>query len=137
MSVLQPTVGELLDRQTILDLKIRHGNRAGVDTRAWQTEQAEIGARLLARTTAFAVEQRQLLARLTGTLESINASLWAAEDEVRTASESEIATLAGLAKRIASLNDQRAQAVRELNRLAGESSEGNEKVYAARKSSAI
>ncbi len=136
MSVLQPTVGELLDRQTILELKIRHGRAAGVDTGAWQTEQSEINERLSARTLPFAEEQRRLLARLTGTLESINASLWAAEDEVRAAAESEIATLAGLAKRIANLNDQRAQAVRELNRLAGESVAGNEKVYSAGKSPA-
>ena len=27
MSVLRPTVGELLDRQTILALKIRHGSK--------------------------------------------------------------------------------------------------------------
>jgi hypothetical protein len=135
MSVLEPTVGELLDRQTILELKIRHGNKAGVDTRVWRAEQAEIEERLSTRTVAFPAEQRQLLARLTGTLESINASLWAAEDDVRAAAESEIATLAGLAKRIASLNDQRAQAVRELNRLAGESAAGNEKVYSAGKSS--
>ncbi len=136
MSVLHPTVGELLDRQTILALKIRHGRKAGVDTEAWLAERSEIDARLAARTAGFAAEQRQLLARLTGTLESINASLWAAEDEVRAAPESEIAALAVLAKRIASLNDQRAQAVRELNRLAGESSAGNEKVYSAEKPSA-
>ena len=136
MSVLQPTVGELLDRQTILALKIHHGLKAGVDTGAWQAEQDEIAARLAARTTSFAPEQRHLHARLAGTLGSINASLWAAEDEVRVTADSEIATLAGLAKRIASLNDQRAHAVRELNRLAGESSAGNEKVYGAGKSSA-
>ena len=136
MSVLHPTVGELLDRQTILALKIRHGGKAGVDTEAWLAERSEIDTRLAARTAGFAAGQRQLLTRLAGTLESINASLWAAEDEVRAAAESEIAALAVLAKRIASLNDQRVQAVRELNRLAGESSAGNEKVYSAEKRSA-
>ncbi len=136
MSVLRPTVGELLDRRTILALKVHHGSRAGVDIHAWQVEQTEIAERLSTQTKNFTAEQQQLLARITGTLASINASLWSAEDEVRAAAESEIAALAALAKRIAHLNDQRAQAVRELNRLAGESSAGNEKVYCAGKPSA-
>ncbi|MGO9641763.1 MAG: hypothetical protein ACLP1Y_10720 [Candidatus Acidiferrales bacterium] len=133
MSVLQPTVGELVDRRTILELKILHGHKAGVDTAAWLAEQAEIEKHLSSRTARFTVEQRQLLSRLSGTLQSINASLWTAEDEVRALAESEVAPLAALAKRIAKLNDQRAQAVRELNRLAGENSAGNEKVYGAPK----
>jgi predicted nucleic acid-binding Zn-ribbon protein len=133
MSVLQPTVGELVDRRTILALKIHHGHKAGVDTAAWLAEQAEIEKHLSSRTAQFTAEQRQLLSRLSGTLQSINASLWAAEDEVRALAESEVAPLAALAKRIARLNDQRAQAVRELNRLAGENSAGNEKIYGAAK----
>jgi len=133
MSVLQPTVGELADRQTILELKVHHGRAAGVETSMWASELHEIEERLAKGRTGFTAEEQHLFTRLFGTLRSINASLWVAEDEVRAMPESELAALAALAKRIANLNDQRAQSVRELNRLAGENVTGNEKVYAAAK----
>src|ERR1700688_1113980 len=85
--LLEPNVGEVLDRQSILQLKIDMGMRKGVSTEAWEEETKQLNAYLTKKmqawqrtATSFSVDDfGQYNAQLT----LVNTKLWIAEDEIR------------------------------------------------------
>ena len=97
MRLIHPSPGELLDRKTILHLKIEAGRRRPVSVAHFEEELKMIEA------------ARELA--------DVNRKLWDAEDEVRELPRSAQERLAELAKWIPELNDRRADLVQRVNRL--------------------
>lgn len=112
-------LGEVLDRLTILDLKILTATDAGQPIDHWRNEQTILLTQLQARATSMAWLELGLR------LAMINGLLWHAEDDLRarrnlpldaaiTESSSRIAF------RIQDLNDRRSQLIAQINQLTGE-----------------
>lgn len=135
--LLEPDLGEVLDRLAILQLKLDHGMGRNVPTAAWEEEQRQLDDYLQKKiqawqsvATGFAQEE---FGKANAELVVVNGKLWAAEDEIRTYCKTEQLTddecrdLATLAMRIADLNDVRCNLVQKINRLFGV--ETQEKIY--------
>lgn len=130
MRLIEPGVGEILDRLTILSLKILFGESYGRDTTHFKTERTTLLAKIRSRTLNGAWFDCAL------DLAAVNAALWHAEDDLRhlrTLPDAKRAEWSGfgpnfwqetgaLAFRIQELNDRRAALVAEINKLAGEAS---------------
>jgi len=136
--LLDPDIGEILDRLSILELKIDAGMKRSVSTERWEEEKRQLDVYLQKkiltwqRTVTSANMER--FGTLNTQLYAINARLWRAEDEIRifvkrasdlTDTEKESVVL--IAIRIASLNDARSEAIRGINRLFGVDTQ--EKIY--------
>lgn len=117
MRLINPSPGELLDRKTILHLKIEAGGRRQLDVGHFREELASIEAALADWWRKNAGADRQAYDQATHELAEVNRKLWQAEDEVRQLARSERDRLAELAKRIPELNDRRADLVQRVNRL--------------------
>ncbi|HXE74954.1 MAG TPA: hypothetical protein VNN18_04850 [Candidatus Xenobia bacterium] len=117
MGLLNPTPGELVDRKTILHLKIEAGRRKQVDVAHFQEELEMIEAALADWLARHAGADRRAYDEATRGLAEINQQLWRAEDDVRALPRSERERLADLAKLIPALNDRRAALVQQVNRV--------------------
>ena len=117
MGLVNPTPGELVDRKTILHLKIEAGRRKQVDVTHFQQELEMIEAALADWFAKHVGADRSACEEATRGLADINQQLWHAEDEVRALPRSERERLAELAKLIPALNDGRAALVQQVNRL--------------------
>lgn len=126
--LVNPGLGDVLDRLSILSLKILHGEFAKKDVTHWKVERSQLQPQVNARSNGawfqFALD-----------LAAVNSALWHAEDEMRViradepTPESQPGTMmrAGVvAIRIQELNDQRAALVGAINDLAGDN-RGSEK----------
>src|SRR5678815_3408747 len=139
MSLLNPTVGDLCDRLTILALKRLHGTAAGKDVSHFNREWAGLLTKIHGRTLNGAWFEHLL------ELGAVNAQLWALTDRIRglnadltgepiptsvylsaDANEAWLhAGAAGIA--ILRLNDRRAELIQTINELCGEA-DGKEKL---------
>lgn len=117
MGLMKPTPGELVDRKTILHLKIEAGGRKRVDVGHFREELSLIEAALGEWFRKSPGADRGAYDEATRGLADVNKQLWHAEDEVRALPRSERERLADLAKLIPALNDRRAGLVQQVNRL--------------------
>jgi hypothetical protein len=124
MSILNPTPGELLDRLSILRLKIAAFDKKELCTDALEAEKA--GIEEMMRDWARGLledmvseETEQLINQSVNALAAVNALLWKAEDDVREASLDEAFKLARLCKHIAAMNDARNEHILKLDTLYG------------------
>ena len=122
--MLQPTVGELVDRRSILFWKIKAQTRDEQARQRLVDERAAIDAVLRQR---IGKDAAAILAPGLWELGSINGILWKLEDEVRELPRWRVLRLAQLAKMIAEYNDRRAREIRKLSTQFGDPSEN--KVY--------
>ncbi|MEE8200130.1 MAG: hypothetical protein V3R29_03090 [Candidatus Acidoferrales bacterium] len=117
MRLMNPSPGELLDRKTILHLKIEAGQQRQVEVAHFQEELKLIEAALADWLRKNAGADRRAYDEATQELAEVNRKLWQAEDQVRQLPRSERDRLAELAKFIPELNDRRADLVQRVNRL--------------------
>jgi len=115
--LIHPSPGELLDRKTILLLKIEAGRQRQVDVAHFQEELELIEAALADWLRRNTDADRRAYDESGKELAEVNRKLWHAEDEVRKLPPSEKDRLAELAKRIPELNDRRCDLVQRVNRL--------------------
>lgn len=143
MRLLDPDVGEIIDRESILQLKIDAGMKKGVSTQNWEEELRQLDMFMQKKiqdwqrtATGFSMDE---FGRYNAELTIVNAKLWQAEDEIRALRKSgscvdgrpvgaHAENVATLALHIADLNDVRAALVGKINRLFGVIAE--EKIYA-------
>ena len=112
MSLSAPTVGDVIDRLTILSLKILYGKQANRETTHWQQERIALLAKL-----------RWCDSRMLD-LAAVNAALWQAEDALRDLRPKEqprppwdpVAEAQTLAFRIQALNDQRKELIAAIDK---------------------
>lgn len=127
MSLVNPTVGEITDRLTILALKRLHGTAEGKNVAHFDREWASLHTALRSRTLNGAWFEQVL------ELGAVNAALWTRTDEQRTyldyekSLDTNVNNVAKCGCVIMRLNDRRAQLVQRINELAGEL-EGPEKL---------
>ena len=120
MRLVNPGLGEIADRLSILALKIAHAAQEGKDPTHFVNERNALLTQL--RTYALEAGAEALFA-----LAAVNAMLWHAEDDLRAwrkadsanLGTADLAAVAAVAFRIQALNDQRADLVRALNKSAG------------------
>lgn len=117
MGLMNPTPGELLDRQTILHLKIDAGRRRRVGVSHFEEELRMIEAALAEWFSKNPGADRSAFDAVAKELADVNGKLWNAEDEVRALSPRARDRLAEFAKLIPQLNDLRADLVQRVNRL--------------------
>jgi len=117
MRLLNPSPGELLDRKTILHLKIDAGRRRQVSVAHFEEELAGIEAVLADWFDKNPGADRRAYDEAARELAEVNRKLWGAEDEVRALPPSAKDRLAALAKEIPELNDRRADLVQRVNAL--------------------
>ena len=113
--VAEISAGELLDKITILEIKLEHIRD--------EAKRVNIGREYAALVEAFekAIAQSDSLSRLRDALKQVNAELWRIEDDIR---EQERAGTFGpefvaLARSVYRTNDRRAALKREINELLG------------------
>jgi hypothetical protein len=139
MRLLNPSPGEILDRLSILELKIGAASRLGVSSTHFEAEKASLEPVLQNWEQGISEDCIGDGDRLDRTLEEVarhknglaaaNALLWRAEDDLRRTPDTETYKLARLAKQIAAWNDARAYHVRGLDSCYG-LEDGPEKIYA-------
>jgi hypothetical protein len=129
-------MGEVLDRLSILQLKIDAGMQRGIATGAWEAEQRELDSYLKKKIVGWqkrATAQGQAdFGSMNGRLGLVNKKLWDAEDDIRryrlpTLTDEQVREVCQLALRIADLNDVRCELVRQINLFFGV--ETREKIY--------
>ena len=120
-----PGIGDIVDRLTILSLKILSGTEQGKDTAHWRNEQVILLSQIRARTLDGPWFPLAL------DLAAVNGMLWHAEDDLRAlrqidlAQDSEAtrqgeATAARTGFRIQELNDRRAGLIESINQISGD-----------------
>lgn len=120
MRLIDPGVGEVTDRLTILALKVLYGAEAGKDIAHFQREQSALLAKVRTKDLNGAWFHHCL------ELAAVNAALWHAEDQLRALRISAPklgdgygeAGLVGF--RIQALNDRRSELVVLINKAAGD-----------------
>jgi len=125
MRLVNPGVGEVTDRLTILALKILHRGAEGKPTKHFEDERNALLVQIRARTLNGSWFEQVLQ------LGATNAATWYAEDALRALRDArptdDLLQQAGtVAFRIQELNDQRAAVVETINKLAGDHT-GSEK----------
>lgn len=129
MRFLNPGIGEISDRLTILTLKITAGRDQGKDVAHFEEERKVLLTKIHTRTL------NGLWFDTYTELAVVNAFLWQAEDELRALRmTTHVENSAGFnakamltAFRIQALNDHRAELVGQINKDAGEGA-GKEKL---------
>ena len=137
MRLIEPDIGEVLDRMAILQLKLHVGMYKNVPTASWEEELRQLDKYLEKKmqnyqrtATSFSNDQ---FSSANSRLNIVNAKLWEAEDEIRKyrkssdLTDAEKAEVCLIALRIADLNDVRAVLVNELNQMFGAAAE--DKMY--------
>lgn len=120
--LINPGVGDITDRLTILALKILHGQERGADLSHWERERATLLGLIRARTLNGIWFESVL------ELAAVNARIWETEDGIREWREQEpegvkgpeAVEVARLVFRNQSLNDRRAELVHAINEAAGD-----------------
>ncbi len=108
MSLTNPSIGELLDRLSILKWKIHYGEEAGKDVTHFRVEQHEIMDRLPA--------DLDLAAEPVARLFQVNRMLWVDTDCLRNAIRvSWVMGQSDLGVEILQLNDERARLIQQIN----------------------
>lgn len=127
MRLINYGVGEIVDRLTILSLKIAHTSE---DQRSYfPTERAALLTQLQGRTLNGAWFEHVI------TLGTVNGLLWQREDDLRQyrrdtedqPERDDPKAIASLAFEIQALNDQRARLIETINKLTGDH-RGSEKI---------
>lgn len=136
MRLLNPAPGEILDRISILDLKIRAAEQKGIDTARFAAEKSLLEEQMLNWNNWLREDKPpqstwDVIAQKKNGLAAINALLWETEDTVRATHPTDIQTLATCCIRVYTLNDGRADLVHQLSKLYG-SDEVHEKIYGAK-----
>lgn len=134
MKLVNPGPGELVDRLTILALKILVGTEKGRPVDHFKTEQATLLTQIRSRTlNGIWFEQTLELA-------AVNGQLWQTEDALRAARQrhvelvanpaelQELVAVVGIAFKIQKLNDRRAELVTLINCNSGDPAGGAEKL---------
>lgn len=139
MRLLSPSPGEVLDRITILNLKIKYARPMFITTAHFEEEHGALEDLLATTIGGMAEKERRWFSDKCGwgreLLLAVNGKLWALEDEVRElpdpnavdVPQDKLLRLAQVAKLIAYFNDLRMKAVRDVNEAFGE--RGQEKLY--------
>ena len=136
MSLLHPTPGQVLDRISILNLKIRAYREAGRPFAALDGEWGELMVHLQLLWPKVADGEtdkpwRTNLHKLNQALAAVNCEIWKDEDEVRllegTGWDKDLVTCH---IHIAKLNDERMRLVREIDKAFGWNDPVEEKIYA-------
>ncbi|MGB8277624.1 MAG: DUF6165 family protein [Methylovirgula sp.] len=124
--LVEISVGELIDKITILEIKLEN-IRDAVKLSNVQHEH-----NLLTATLRQEIPQSAALAALTEALKSVNAELWRIEDDIRERERTQSfgAEFVALARSVYRTNDRRAALKREINALL-QSDIVEEKSYAA------
>lgn len=130
--LLTPGLGDLLDRASILLLKLRVGRAAGIDVEHFEDESDEILAALLQVWVSNpSTAQDQIdIDRHAGELSAANDQLWTATDQMHVlasqverlgpeAGRSTLVNAGELGVRILRLNDERCRLVKVIDQLAG------------------
>lgn len=117
--LLNPSPGDILDRVTILELKIRVALKQRKDPDQWLAEKLELEERMLQWDSLLKddnppVSTWELIKKTKEELATVNALLWDVEDEVRMLPDEEMSKLAFVAKRMAKLNDKRMELVQKI-----------------------
>lgn len=124
--VVPVSVGELIDKLTILDIKLTHVRDAG--------QQANIAHErdLLAELATPILAAEAELEGLLGQLREVNATLWDVEDRLREHERDGVFDdeFVALARQVYHRNDERARLKKAINALTG-SAIVEEKLYAA------
>lgn len=114
-------VGEIVDRLTILELKITTAFEKGGSTEHWDVERIQLLTKIHARTLNGAWFDH------VSALAVVNALIWHAEDDLRAwrsvgpvYTPSHLEEIRILAFRLQSLNDRRAELVYRINKEAGD-----------------
>lgn len=115
--------GEIVDRLTILALKILYGGQQGKDVAHFETERNALLVQLRGRELNAGWFEQVL------GLAAVNAALWQAEDKLRDlrTGASNAEAVAALAFRIQELNDERARLIETINKATGDH-KGSEKL---------
>ncbi len=108
MRLIDPGPGELIDRLTILELKLATCPRSQEDHFMWEREQIFV-LLALRRIPKLDAERRELA--------EINRTIWDAIDELRGAKDD--ATAAHFGRLAMQSNDRRAEVIETINRLCG------------------
>ena len=128
MRLIDYGLGEVLDRLSILALKISYAGDAGKPVDHFTRERAKL---LVQATTRVSGRVFECYAELA----VVNARLWQSEDALRelrrtSGSGADWPTVGQLAFEIQALNDRRAALVAEITRVTGDETAGAEKVHA-------
>jgi len=121
MSLLKPTPGEVLDRLSIVRLKIAAYTRAGKDSKALEQEAIDLAEYIGEHGTPHE------FSHLFEGLIQNNKRLWELEDQVRRV-EITKEELCYAAKGICLLNDDRNRLIREMDKVFGVKPQ-EEKIY--------
>ena len=111
--VAEVSAGELIDKITILEIKLRHI--------ADEAKHANVAREYSALTSVLNREMPtdQNLSRLRAELKAVNAELWRIEDEIRAQERAQTfgARFIALARAVYRMNDKRMQLKRDINLL--------------------
>lgn len=129
MGLLEPTIGEALDRLSILALKINAATEAGLRTDSFVQERDDLGSyvdRKVSCSSSSLPFDSGVYSSLRASLDLTNARLWTLEDAIRQHRASPAPhddvwrlRLADIALEISERNDFRASIVRDINALFG------------------
>lgn len=133
MRLLNPSPGEIMDRITILTLKIDAAQKREMNPAHFEAEKQMLEEKMQFWNAALRSDMAPQeiwddIAKHTNGLIAVNNLLWAAEDDVRSTSDTEAFKLARLCKQIASWNDARAYHIGQFSALYG-MQDGPEKLY--------
>lgn len=138
MRLFDPSIGEIADRMTILELKIAAAKTKEKPHTHWKKEYDECEAALDAKTTIFVEEAKIKMEKFYSDLRIVNTKLWDLEDRIRvyvgrevlgnTFNDAEKEDIILIALQIPYFNDRRAHLVGDLNALEGKDT-GTEKLY--------
>lgn len=109
--LLDPGLGDLLDRLTILLLKIKYGQRLKRPVEHFEVEYKAVRDRIGTFNGHYREESRDRLLEL-------NEGIWLATDQFRQATTN--AQKAALGMKMVDLNDRRASLIRVLNQAGGD-----------------
>jgi hypothetical protein len=123
MSLLRPTPGELLDRISILDRKIRRFAEANRNSEKLDVERSMLVAYL----GACFPNKNGRAGKLYKSLAAINESIWECEDDIRSSLTDQGAAFVG--RKIAILNDKRNSLVKKINAAYQAQECSEEKIY--------
>lgn len=122
--LVNPGLGDQIDRLTILSLKILYGTLAARPVAHFENERNALLVQVRARNSGASWYEHGLA------LHAVNAALWAAEDELREYRQAwklraadrdmSYSEVADCAFRIQDLNDRRSEIIRTINALVGE-----------------
>jgi hypothetical protein len=131
--LMNPGIGDYLDRLTILELKVQYGNAAGKNVEHFERERGQVLGKINGSTRV----QTEMLTALA----VVNARLWQAEDQLREYRRNpqellsvtnavtlpQLVEVRNLAFRIQDMNDHRAALIRQINAHSGDD-QGPEKL---------